>query len=139
MSDDKIKAVIERLRSMMLHLEMTDLPPFPTAEARRQHVSDLLDITQAYTELRSPVKERNKIPPDPMEVTAYSAAIGYPMDGQAWCDHYAVKGWMIGSVRMKDWKAAVRLWKTNGWGQNGIVIKPTTASQRPGQSYDRFM
>jgi len=26
-------------------------------------------------------------------------------------DHYTAKGWMIGSNKMKDWKAAVRTWE----------------------------
>jgi len=54
-------------------------------------------------------------PPKPEEVTEYSASIGHPMNGQAWCDSYAVKGWKVGKNVMKDWKAAVRTWKNNGW------------------------
>lgn len=56
------------------------------------------------------------VPPSPEEVTEYSASIGYPMNGQDWCDTYATKGWVVGgSSKMKDWKAAVRKWKANGW------------------------
>jgi len=54
-------------------------------------------------------------PPSPEEVTAYAAEIGYPLDGQAWCDSYAQKGWLVGKAKMKDWRAAVRNWKRNGW------------------------
>ena len=62
---------------------------------------------------------RRFIPPKPEEVEAYSASIGYPLNGAAWCDSYAQKGWMVGKSKMKDWKAAVRNWKTNGWKPNG--------------------
>jgi hypothetical protein len=55
------------------------------------------------------------VPPSADEVTRYAADIGYPLDGQAWCDSYAQKGWTVGRSKMKDWKAAVRTWKTNGW------------------------
>ena len=65
-------------------------------------------------------KEKDKparriIPPTPEQVTVYSAEIGYPMDGQAWCDSYAQKGWMVGKNKMRDWQSAVRNWKTNKW------------------------
>lgn len=53
--------------------------------------------------------------PLPHEVSAYSLAIGYPLDGEAWCDTYAAKGWKVGKNGMKDWKAAVRNWKRHEW------------------------
>lgn len=53
--------------------------------------------------------------PTPQEVEAYSNEIGYPLNGAAWCDSYAQKGWMVGKNKMKDWKAAVRNWKSQGW------------------------
>ncbi len=63
-------------------------------------------------------------PPTPDEVTQYTAEIGYPMDGAAWCDSYAQKGWMVGKSKMKDWKAAARNWKRNGW-QPSATSRPT--------------
>lgn len=30
-----------------------------------------------------------------------------------WLNHYEANGWMVGKVKMKDWKASVRTWKTN--------------------------
>ena len=59
--------------------------------------------------------DRRTIPPTPAQVTAYSASIGYPMDGEAWCDSYAQKGWKVGKNPMRDWQAAVRNWKSNRW------------------------
>ena len=54
-------------------------------------------------------------PPAPADVEAYSKEIGWPMDGHAWCDSYAQKGWMVGKHKMKDWRSAVRNWKSNKW------------------------
>jgi hypothetical protein len=54
-------------------------------------------------------------PPSSQEVEIYAASIGYALDGQAWCDSYAAKGWMVGKAKMKNWQAAVRNWKRNGW------------------------
>lgn len=53
--------------------------------------------------------------PSSNDVTQYSKEIEYPLDGQAWIDAYEQKGWMVGKNKMKDWKAAVRTWKHNGW------------------------
>jgi len=54
-------------------------------------------------------------PPSPEEVEDYANSIGHPMDGEAWCDAYAQKGWNVGKTKMKDWRAAVRNWKANNW------------------------
>jgi hypothetical protein len=65
-------------------------------------------------------------PPTAEEVTAYAAEIEYPLNGAAWCDSYAQKGWLIGKSKMNDWRAAVRNWKANGWQPNGA-----STSKRP--------
>lgn len=67
---------------------------------------------------------RNFTPPTAAEVTAYSAEIGYPLNGEAWCDSYAQKGWQVGKAKMKDWKAAVRNWKANGWTTGAATATP---------------
>jgi len=87
----------------------------------------------------APFGNRKHIPPTAEQVAAYSAKIGYPMDGEKWCDFYAAKGWMVGKSRMKDWQAAVRNWKTNGWGQGTIVLCATSAKHADTtQGYTRF-
>ena len=48
--------------------------------------------------------------PTPDEVAAYAEERGTPIDANRFCDFYAAKGWMVGSNRMKDWRAAVRNW-----------------------------
>jgi hypothetical protein len=49
--------------------------------------------------------------PTPQEVTDYALSVGFKLDGEAFCDFYAAKGWVIGKSPMKDWQAAVRTWK----------------------------
>lgn len=71
--------------------------------------------------------ERFKVPAVE-EVAAYCAERGNNVDAQSWWDFYQSKGWMVGSNKMKDWRAAVRTWeqrhknetKING---NGNYIK----------------
>jgi hypothetical protein len=74
-------------------------------------------------------KEQSRVftPPSSDEVAMYASEIGYPLDGQAWCDSYAQKGWMVGRTKMKDWKAAVRNWKAHGWKAG----QPMTATAAP--------
>jgi len=50
--------------------------------------------------------------PTPEEVEAYGTTIGFAIDGHEFVDFYESKGWVIGKTKMKDWKAAVRTWKS---------------------------
>ncbi|PKO97167.1 MAG: hypothetical protein CVU12_01385 [Bacteroidetes bacterium HGW-Bacteroidetes-7] len=69
------------------------------------------------------VKERSEIakrfqPPTEEEVKAYCFEKGFDVDPENFVAFYASKGWMVGSNKMKDWKAAVVTWskrpKKNG-------------------------
>ncbi len=59
------------------------------------------------------------IPPTQEQVKQYAQEIGYPLDPEKFINSYEQKGWMIGRTQMKDWKAAVRNWKSNNWGRRG--------------------
>lgn len=49
--------------------------------------------------------------PSPDEVQAYLDEKGIKtISGEAFCDFYESKGWMVGKNHMKSWKAAVRTW-----------------------------
>lgn len=60
---------------------------------------------------------RNKsfVKPSPLEVSEYGKSIEFELDGQAFCDSYEAKGWLIGKTPMRDWRAAVRTWKRRGY------------------------
>ena len=67
-------------------------------------------------------------PPTPQEVEAYAREYGVnrpnlncKISGEKFCGSYEAKGWKVGKVPMKDWKAAVRNWCLNGWGIDGIA------------------
>ena len=57
-------------------------------------------------------------PANSEEVTSYAKSIGFELDGQKFIDYYEAKGWMIGKSPMRSWKASVRIWKANGYGQD---------------------
>lgn len=60
-------------------------------------------------------KEKEKAkrfsPPTLEEVTAYCQERGNDVDPQKFIDFYESKGWMVGSNKMKDWRAAIRTWE----------------------------
>lgn len=63
-------------------------------------------------------KGRRFAPPTVQQVEEYGQEIGYEIDGNKFVDSYTTTGWKLkGGNAMKDWKAAVRTWKNNGWGR----------------------
>ncbi len=71
------------------------------------------------------------VKPTPAEVEEYARTIDYTIDGEAFCDFYESKGWMIGKSPMKCWKACVRTWKRMDKHQYG---KPVSARKVEGKT-----
>ena len=61
------------------------------------------------TNNQEPKRERFA-PPSVTEVAEYIKQKNYSVDAQQFVDFYSAKGWMVGSNKMKDWKASVRTW-----------------------------
>ena len=60
--------------------------------------------------------ETNKkgfVKPTIEQVKEYMREQGMNDIAENWLNHYEANGWMVGKVKMKDWKASVRTWKTN--------------------------
>ena len=55
-------------------------------------------------------------PPTIDEVQAYCQERQNGVDAERFIDYYSSNGWMVGKNKMKDWKAAVRTWESNGYG-----------------------
>jgi len=62
-------------------------------------------------------KQVSPIPPQIEDVISYCKERNNGIDPRKWYDHYEARGWMIGKNKMKDWKAAVRTWENNEFGQ----------------------
>jgi hypothetical protein len=69
------------------------------------------------------------VPPTAQEVKAYMQEQGMDDLSEKWLAFYESKGWQIGKNKMKDWKAAVRTWKSN-YKDKGpqTTVKPVKAS-----------
>lgn len=76
------------------------------------------------------------VPPTVEEVRAYCDERKNGIDPQSFIDFYSAKGWMIGSNKMKDWRAAVRNWETrrrnNGWTGCGVGVAGQAGARRAG-------
>ena len=109
-------------------------PPEQSMHAPRAGYENSLPAETREESIEESKEESNKgqakpahykfIPPTPDEVEAYAHEINYPLNGQAWCDSFAQKGWKVGKNKMTDWQAALRTWKAQGWMPNA---KPSTS------------
>ncbi len=70
------------------------------------------DLASLSQEGEEPKPKKSKFtPPTTEEVNEYGRTRdGGFNDGEAFCDFYSSKGWMVGKNKMKDWKSAVRNW-----------------------------
>ena len=67
------------------------------------------------------------------ELKAYALEIGLPQsDGESMFDHWESNGWKNGSNLVKDWKAGIRKWKSQGWlpSQKNAGFQKSTAESR---------
>lgn len=58
------------------------------------------------------------VKPSVEEIRAYCEERNNSIDPIYFYDHYEANGWMVGKNKMKDWKATVRNWERNGYGNN---------------------
>ena len=58
-------------------------------------------------------------------VSDYCAERGGKIDPERWFNYYTANGFMVGKAKMKDWKACVRAWESNGFtGKSQIPVDP---------------
>lgn len=65
----------------------------------------------------SAAKQRFSVP-TVADVAAYCKERNNGVDANRWYDYYASKGWVVGKSPMKDWRASVRTWERNGYGNS---------------------
>ena len=82
-----------------------------------------LPETETETETETEVEGKKSgrfVPPTLTQVEEYCQERGNNVDPQRFIDFYASKGWMVGKVKMKDWKAAIRgTWEKEQKSGNG--------------------
>jgi hypothetical protein len=58
------------------------------------------------------------VKPSIVEIKTYMTEIGMADVSEKWFDYYESNGWLVGKNKMKNWKAAVRTWKSNNLSNN---------------------
>jgi hypothetical protein len=86
-------------------------------------------VNKTILGLPEPKSVKRFVPPTAQEVKAYMQEQGMDDLSEKWLAFYESKGWQIGRNKMKDWKAAVRTWKSN-YKDKGpqTTVKPVKAS-----------
>ena len=84
--------------------------PVKLTDSQRTIARLALKVAELEEKLKCPANVRFK-PPRLADVQAYCKERGNRVDAELFIDHYTSNGWMVGKVKMRDWKAAVRTWE----------------------------
>src|SRR5574344_403499 len=93
-----------------------------TPPAAKNANADFAEEPKAKPAKAEPAKRESFEKPTVEEIAAYCSERKNSIDAQAFFDFYESKGWKVGAVKMKDWRACVRTWeqrhKTESGGRN---------------------
>ncbi|MDB4344664.1 helix-turn-helix domain-containing protein [bacterium] len=77
----------------------------------------------------------NNIPPQRDEVVIYINQQGFNVDADRWFAYYESNGWKVGRNKMKDWKACIRTWQTNGFNKKQSLKKSDVVEKLTDRSW----
>lgn len=77
-----------------------------------------------------PAKRASFQKPSLDDVKSYCLERKNKVDPNKWLSYYESNGWKIGRNPMKDWRAAVRTWESNGYDQKPGYSKPLPVQTR---------
>ncbi len=120
-------------------------PPQEQSVGERGQYTQNSELDERSTSTRrtldegSPLIEKNKNKnrieergaPTLEEIKAYCLERKSTVDPQRFFDYYSSNGWRVGNNPMRDWRAAVRRWETNGYDdkQTNSEIESTNARE----------
>ena len=70
------------------------------------------------------------------ELEEYKNEKGYQCDVQQFYDYHSSKGWVVGRVKMKDWKRALSYWESNDKKRRNNYGKTTAKTTYAASIYD---
>jgi len=71
------------------------------------------NVNENENENENDTNKKGFVKPTIEQLKEYMREQGMNDIAENWLNHYESNGWMVGKVKMKDWKASVRTWKTN--------------------------
>lgn len=114
------KSMLEEKENGSYKLSQSDVSQLP-AECQHRLGKDSIGkvrIVEDSVEADKPPTKRFTIP-TLEEVEEYCLERNKGVNPNKWYNHYTSNGWMVGKVKMKDWKAAVRKWEQDKPSQKG--------------------
>jgi len=81
--------------------------------------ADLAEEPKAKPANAEPTKRASFEKPTVEEIAAYCSERKNGIAPQAFFDFYESKGWKVGAVKMKDWRASVRTWEQRHKSEGG--------------------
>lgn len=94
------------------------------------HKEEVIKNLKELEEEKNKDKVKRFIPPTIQEITDYCIERKNNVDPDKFFNHYSSNGWMVGKNKMKEWKAAVRTWEGNLFGNTPQGEKPTSFRER---------
>jgi hypothetical protein len=91
--------------------ELYDWLDIPQQLTRAIIKDKIVEIDNSLKKTRSP--RSLFTPPTVVDISEYCTLRNNGINADHFYDHYQAKGWVVGRVKMKDWKAAVRTWEKN--------------------------
>lgn len=82
-----------------------------TPPAAKNANAEFAEEPKAKPAEEKPAKRTRFEKPTVEEIAAYCSERKNGIDPQAFFDFYESKGWKVGAVKMKDWRASVRTWE----------------------------
>ena len=123
------KQGIENLGLEFLGVEKQDI------ENQLQLNTNKLNTNELEGKQHAKRKSSKFVAPTVEEVKAYCDERNNGIDAQRFVDYYQARGWMTGKNRIKDWKACVRTWERNSYG-NTTRKKKTNNDSKEVSYYD---
>lgn len=112
------KVYIRKLKNFTSESKKILLQEVKNFNTNDTDISDTdINDTERYTETRKQ-GTHNFEKPTVEEINDYCLERENDVDPEAFFDFYESKGWKVGRNPMKDWKAAVRNWERNDYGQH---------------------
>ena len=118
--EEKKQLTITAVKTYEMYTDCIQTVYNPDTQVRLDKVSSGKDSI-ICEDKPSQTKTTKFIEPTLQEVKDFCKVQNYTTDPERFIDYYTAKGWLVGKNKMKDWKAALRMWERNGKTTN----KPT--------------
>jgi hypothetical protein len=69
------------------------------------------------------IKTKRFIKPTIQEIKDYCLERKNNVNAESFSNYYEARGWKLKGIQMKDWKACVRTWEGNNYGNNQVITK----------------